>query len=268
MEKIKVLGVRAPGAKQSNRVSLMRDIGILTGAIPMEEDAGHKITQVTPEHLGRARHIWADRNHFGIIGGGGDPRQLRQHIAGLRRALDRATDKEELDLLRERIGKLMGGTAVLKVGAFTEIQMEERKKVAQRTADAMRAAMREGVIAGGGASLLACRPALQKRLEEATEPEERAAYRLLLRAVEVPVRTLLKNAGLDPSDIMGEINRAAPGHAFDLMTQQVVDMAEAGIVDAAAVVKSGVRSAVGSAALALTTDAIVHVANPDQAMQT
>jgi chaperonin GroEL len=267
MEKFKVLGVKTPGGTQSKSRAFMRDIAILTGAISLEEQAGDKIKGVTPEHLGRARRIWADRTHFGLIGGGGDPRLLRQHIAGLRRALDNASDKKEFGELRERIGKLMGGTAVLKVGAFTQLQMEERKKVAQRTADAMRAAMRMGVIAGGGASLLACRPALRRRLEEATEPEGRAAYRVLLRAVEAPVRTLLKNAGLDPGEIMGEINRAGPGCAFDLMTQQVVDMAEAGIVDAAAVVTSGVRSAVSSAALALTTDAIVHKADPEQAVQ-
>jgi chaperonin GroEL len=104
-------------------------------------------------------------------------------------------------------------------------------------------------------------------LEEATEPEEQAAYRVLLRAVEAPTRTLLANAGLDPSEIMGEINRAGPGYAFDMVTQKVVDMAEAGILDAAAVVESSVRSAVSSAALALTTDAIVHKANPEQAVQ-
>jgi chaperonin GroEL len=268
MAKIKVLGVKTPGGKQSKSRAFLRDIAVLTGAIPLEEGAGDKITRVTPEHLGRARRVWADRNHFGIIGGMGDPRQLREHIASLRRALDNVSEKEELDELRERIGKLMGGTAILKVGAFTQLQMEERKNVAQRTADAMRAAMREGVIAGGGASLLACRPALQERLEAATEQEERVAYRVLLRAVEAPVRTLLTNSGLAPSDIMGEINRAGSGYAFDLKTQQVVDMAEAGIVDAVAVVKSGVRSAVGSAALALTTDAIVHKANPDQALLT
>jgi chaperonin GroEL len=268
MERFKVLGVRTPGGSQSKSRAFMRDIAILTGAITLEANAGDKITGVKPEHLGRARCIWADRSNFGIIGGGGDPRLLRQHIAGLRRALDNASDKGELGELRERIGKLMGGTAVLKVGAFTQLQMEERKKVAKRTADAMRAAMRKGVVAGGGASLLACRPALRKRLEEATEPEEHAAYRVLLRAVEAPVRTLLKNSGLDPSEIMGEINRAGPGYAFDVVTQQVVDMAEAGILDAAAVVKSGVRSAVGSAALALTTDAIVHTANPDEMLGT
>jgi chaperonin GroEL len=170
--------------------------------------------------------------------------------------------------LRERIGKLMGGSATLWVGAASELEITARKELAQRTADALRGAIMEGVLAGGGVSLLACRPVLQRALDQSTDADERAAYRILTKAMTEPIRTIIANAGYDASEIMAETKRAEPGHGFDVRSGQIVDMAQAGIFDAASVQAEAVRSAVAGAALALTVDVLVHRRKPEGSLTT
>jgi chaperonin GroEL len=161
----------------------------------------------------------------------------------------------------------MGGSATLWVGGATELEIKARKVVAERTADALRGAVREGVLPGGGVSLLACRPALQHRLGQSTSSDERAAYRILIKAMEAPIRAILTNAGYDASEVMAEIRLADQSHGFDVRSGKVADMAQAGIWDAATVLRTAVHGAAASAALALTTDVLVHHKEPQQAMQ-
>jgi chaperonin GroEL len=175
-------------------------------------------------------------------------------------------DKDERKKIRERIGKLMGGSATVWVGAMTETDIKTRKGVAERTAEAVRGVVREGVIPGGGASLLACKPALQRLLDDATDADERAAYRILIRAMEEPMRTIASNAGRDPSEIMAEVKYAGPGSGFDVRSEQIVDMGEAGVLDAAAVQRAAVRGAIETAALALTIDVLLHRKKPFESM--
>jgi chaperonin GroEL len=268
VEKVKIVAVKAPGALLEAQGQALHDLAILTGARPILEAAGDTLQSIKLQDLGRTRSAWADKTYFGIVGGQGDPRAIREHIATLRAAHDREDDPDERERLEYRIGKLIGGSAVLKVGGFTETEAKVRKELAERTATAMRAAMREGILAGGGAALLACRPALQQRLEESVDLDERMAYRILLRAVEAPFRTLVENAGFEPSVLLGEINRAGVGYGFDAVAGRVVDMAEAGVLDAAVVQKAAVRSGVSGAALALTTDVIIHRAAAPTAVST
>jgi chaperonin GroEL len=218
--------------------------------------------------LGHARRAWANRSYFGIVGGKGDPRALRKHIVNLRVAFSQAEDPAVRKKLRERIGKLMGGSATLWVGAASELEITARKELAQRTADALRGAIMEGVLAGGGVSLLACRPVLQRALDQSTDADERAAYRILTKAMTEPIRTIIANAGYDASEIMAETKRAEPGHGFDVRSGQIVDMAQAGIFDAASVQAEAVRSAVAGAALALTVDVLVHRRKPEGSLTT
>jgi chaperonin GroEL len=267
-EKVKIVAVKAPGVLLKAQGQALHDLAILTGARPILEAAGDTLQSIKLRDLGRTRSAWADKTYFGIIGGQGDPRVIREHIATLRAAHDREDDPDERERLEYRIGKLIGGSAVLKVGGFTETEAKARRELAERTATAMRAAMREGILAGGGAALLACRPALQQRLEESADLDERMAYRILLRAVEAPFRTLVENAGFEPSVLLGEINRAGAGYGFDAVARRVVDMAEAGVLDAAVVQKAAVRSGVSGAALALTTDVIIHRAAAPTAVST
>jgi chaperonin GroEL len=257
-DKVKIVAVKTPGALLQAQGEALRDLAILTGANPLLGATGSTLPSVTLENLGRARTVWTDRNYFGIIGGQGNPRAIREHIAALRAAYEREQDPDEREKLEYRIGKLISGSAVLLVGGFTEREVEVRKELAERTAKAVRAAMREGVLPGGGVALLACRQALQQRLEQSEDPDARMAYRVLLRAVEAPFRTLVENAGFESSVVLGEVDRAGDGYGFDAIAGRVVDMAEAGVLDAAVVQKAAARSGIGGAALALTTDVIVH----------
>ena len=245
----------------------MQDVAILTGARPLSALTGDRLTRVSVEDFGRARRAWADQRSFGIIGGRGDPRQLRQHIADLRSTLEHTRDAKTRERLRERIGKLMGGTATLKIGGLSEEEIAERRMLAKRTPSAMRAAMRAphggrnggGVITGGGSALLACRPALRRVFAHDTIPEAQAACHILCQALETPVRTLLVNAGVvDTGEILAELNHLGPGYGFNVKTGQIMDMTTAGVFDVAGVLKTAVHSAVGGAALALTVDALIH----------
>jgi chaperonin GroEL len=156
---------------------------------------------------------------------------------------------------------------VLWLGAATEAEMATRKALAERTANTLRGALREGVLPGGGTTLLACQPILQQRLEQATDADERAAYRILRTALEAPARALAANAGYEASAVIGKLTRNSPGLGFDVTSGQVVNMVEAGIWDSAAVVRAAVEVAVSGAALALTTDVLVQRKAPPQAVE-
>jgi chaperonin GroEL len=176
----------------------------------------------------------------------------------LRSSYREASDAEQQNVLRERMGKLLGGSATLYVGGVTPMDIDRRKATATRVSEAIRGALREGVVPGGGAALLACRPALKERLARATDPDERMAYRILIRALEEPTRTIIENAGCDPYEIMAEINRAGPGCGFDVQQERVLSMAEASIWSGASVTRTLVTSAVANAAMALTVEVVVH----------
>ncbi len=266
--KINAIGVKTPGTASSEQRTALMDMAVLTGGRPLRKDAGDSIRRIQLADLGRARRVWADNRNFGLIGGQGDPRALREHIARLRNTFVSTTDADERDELQKRIGKLMGGSATLHVGGNTETEMNYTKEQAQRVADAMRGAIREGVLPGGGVALLACRPMLAARMAQAVESEERAAYRILMAALQAPTRALLENTGYEPGEVLGSIEKAGPGYGFDVVRGEIVDMTAAGIRDITTVVKSAVLTAVSSAAMALTTDVVIHRALPPDALNT
>jgi chaperonin GroEL len=257
-DKFQAIAVRTPGYGEQEQSWALEDLAVLTGGRPFIKAAGDTFDRIKPEHFGHARRVWADHHNFGIIGGKGNARTLRQHIATLRTAYEKTDEVVARDKLLQRIGKLLGGSATLWVGGVTEIEIEERQEVAKRTAAAMRGAIMEGVIPGGGVALLACQPTLQRQLEGSNDSDARAAYRILLEAMEAPTRAIVANAGYDPSEVMAHIKLAGPDHGFNVTTGQVVDMAQAGILDATSVQKAAVYSAIASAGLALTIDVLVH----------
>ena len=257
-ERFQAVAVQTPGWDVYARAAALEDLAVLTGGRPFVRIAGDTLDRIGLDDLGQARRVWADRRNFRIIGGKGDARALRQHIAHLRARFDRTDNPVEREKLRERIGKLMGGSATLWVGGATELEIEERKELAERTAAAMRGAMMEGVVPGGGVALLACRPALQRLLDQSSDSDAHAAYRILIKAVEAPMRAIIANAGYDASEVMAHVKLAGPGHVFDVTSGQIVDVAQSGIYDATAVQKSAVYGAVTSAAQALTIDVLVH----------
>ena len=262
-ETFRAMAVKAPGIGPTKQAEALQDMVILTGGHIFLQASGERdLTKVTLQDLGRARKAWANLHHFGLVGGKGDPRLLRRHIADLRSAFKRAQDQEARQGLQQRIGKLIGGSATLKIGGATKAEIRARKTVAEQTAEAMRGALIEGVLPGAGMALMACRPALQQCLDAATDPDERAAYQVLITALAEPMRTIIANAGYEPGEILGEISGAGPGYGFDVNAGRVVEIAQAGIFDSASVQKTALQSAVASAALALTTEVLVHHKNP------
>jgi chaperonin GroEL len=267
-EKFQAIAVKTPGSTLTDQMAAMQDLAVLTGGRAFTKSAGQSFDGITPQDLGQARRAWADRSNFGIVGGKGDPRGLRQHIADLRSAFKTAEDRDERKNLQQRIGKLIGGSATLRIGAVTETELETRKALAERTAETLRGALMEGVLPGGGVALLNCRPALKRLQDHCDDPDGRAAFRILMQAMEEPTRTIIANAGFDASEVMAEVRLAGPGHGFDVTVERVVDMAQSGIFDVAAVQKSAVHSAIAGAALALTTDVVIHHKKPPEALQT
>jgi chaperonin GroEL len=265
-EKVRVLPVKTPGRSSEVQWAALEDLSFVTGGQPILKAMGTSLRSVRLEQLGWAQQAWATQDHFGVVTGKGDPGRLEEHLACLRKAFASADDRARQELLRERIGKLSGMAATLWVGDVTTLQMERRKKLAERAARTLRLAMLNGVLPGGGVAYWDCCPVLQSRLEGAPDLEAHAAYRILIDALQAPMRALLTNAGVDSSQVIPQINQDHPGFGYDLFEGRVVDMLQAGILDSAAVAKAVILSAVHTAALALTTDVFVHRRNPPEVL--
>ena len=264
-EQFQVAAVTTPDYGKDPQAAALQDMAILTGGRAFLTATGDTFNQIRLEDLGKARRAWADLRNFGIIGGKGDPKALRRHIHTLQKTYAHIDDPATKERLLLRLGKLMGGSATLWVGADTEMAVERRVELAKRTAAAMRLALEDGVIPGAGVALLACRQALRERLAQAVETDERAAYEILIKAAEAPIRTIASNAKYDASDVMADLRLAGSGHGLDVVRDKIVNVEESGIYDPAGVVKAALFGAVKTAGLALTVDVVVHHAQPEQA---
>jgi chaperonin GroEL len=253
-DRFHAIAVKTPGVQVDDQAFALEDLAVLTGGRALVRAAGQTLDSLEPDDLGYARRAWASRTHLGIIGGKGDSRRRRQQIASLSASL--GDDMEKRKKTRQRIGRLMNGSVTLRTGGATETEIKFRKEVAERAAEALRGAVAEGVLPGGGTAFIACIPALQGLLDQTSDDDERAAYRILIQALREPFRTILANAGYDPSEILAEIGDAPCG--FDVETGRVVDMAQAGIYDIATAQKAAVKAAVMTASLALTIDVLAH----------
>lgn len=265
--KLKSVAVKTPGVGLAMR-SALEDLALLTGGRAFLAAAGDSLASFRPADLGRARRAWATQDFFGIIGGRGDPRALRRHVATLRTQHAAAVEAEAREALRKRLGQLLGGSATLWLGAPSETELAVRQALAERTAEALRGTILQGVVPGGGTALLACKPALQACLRAAADADERAAYRALLRAVEAPMRTIIANAGAPLGAVLAEVEAGGPGWGYDAEAGCACDMTAAGILDAARTVREAAASAITTAALALTTAVLVHRAKPPESYET
>jgi len=262
---IETLAVRTPKISEMDRVAAMEDIAVMTGGQPFYSAARENLEGFDLAHLGYARRAWATDSLFGLFGGKGDPRRLRQHLVTVRASIPNAPDDNEKKKLQERLGRLAGGTAILRVGGAAASAVETRTALAERAVTALRNALLGGVVAGGGAALLQAQSALQG-LPAATE-EDAIAYRLLARALEEPMRTIARNAGHQP-DIIVEKAKAAPaGHGLEARSGQITDLRAAEVTDSTRVLKLALQVAVSGAATALTTDVIVHHKQPKESIE-
>jgi chaperonin GroEL len=258
-KEMRVTAVKAPGTGMADQSVALEDLSALTGGRVILQAAGQTFENITPECFGHARRVWADMERFVIVNGKGEPRALRSHIRSLRHAIQHADTPEQRNKLRERIGRLQGGAAVLSIGGATETEMKTRRDVAERTALILRSALREGVVNGGGIALLDCRAALESFSKKLSDEDEQAGFRALAKALDAPARLILMNSGFDPSSLLTQLGH---GRGADARTGQLVDMSTAGILDSVASVRGALISAVRSAALASTVDVVIHKRNP------
>ena len=249
------LAVKAPGFGD-RRKAMLEDIAILTGGTVISEDTGRKLESVTVEDCGRAEKVWADNENCRIIGGKGDPAQIKARIAQIKREIEAITSDFDKEKLEGRLAKLSGGVAVVNVGAATEPEMKEKKERVLDAVAATKAAIEEGIVAGGGVALFRAKKALEKLVD--LEEDEKVGVKILLRALEEPIRQILKNSGVDEGFWIREVEKAEDETmGYDVLTNKIVDMFKQGIVDPVKVTRTALQNAASTASVLLTTEVLV-----------
>ena len=250
------VAVKAPGFGD-RRKEMLKDIAILTGGEVISEELGLELKDTTVEQLGRARQIKVDKENTTIVGGAGDSENIKSRIAQIRSAIEITTSDFDREKLQERLAKLSGGVAVLKVGAATETEMKEKKLRIEDALNATRAAVEEGIVPGGGVAILNVIPAVKKLLDT-VDGDEKTGVKIVLRALEDPARQIAENAGFEGSVIVDKIMSSGKvGYGFDAYNETYCDMIESGVVDPAKVTRSALVNASSIASMVLTTESLV-----------
>ena len=249
----KALAVKAPGFGD-RRKAMLEDIAILTGGTVISEELGRKLDSVTFADLGHARQIRATKEETTIVEGSGDKNEITARVAQIRKMIETTTSDFDKEKLQERLAKLAGGVAVIEIGAATEVEMKEKKLRIEDALNATRAAVEEGIVAGGGTTFIDILPALD---DVKAEGDAKVGVEIVKRAIEEPVRQIANNAGQEGSVVAEAVKKAAKGVGFNALTNEYVDMIKAGIVDPAKVVRSALQNAASIAAMILTTETLV-----------
>ncbi|MCQ2551394.1 MAG: chaperonin GroEL [Clostridia bacterium] len=250
---IDVVAVKAPGFGD-RRKAMLEDIAILTGGTVVSEELGYVLSEATIDLLGQAGTIKVNKEQTVIVNGLGDKKEIEDRIAAIRAQAEEQTSEFEIEKLNERLAKLSGGVAVIKVGAATETELKERKLRIEDALNATKAAVEEGIVAGGGTALANAIPAVEKYVETLAGDEKTGAM-IIRRALEEPVRQIAVNAGFEGSVVIAEVRGAKAGVGFNAATEEYVDMIQAGIVDPAKVTRSALQNAASASAMLLTTEA-------------
>ena len=249
----KALAVKAPGFGD-RRKAMLEDIAILTGGTVISEEVGRKLDSVTLEDLGRARQVRSSKEETTIVDGAGDKAQISARVAQLKKQIAETTSDFDREKLQERLAKLAGGVAVVEIGAATEVEMKDKKYRVEDALNATRAAVEEGIVAGGGTTFIDILPALDKLNAEG---DVKVGVEIVRRAIEEPVRQIAENAGLEGSVVVDSVKKAGDGVGFNALENTYVDMIGAGIVDPAKVTRSALQNAASIAAMVLTTETLV-----------
>ena len=258
------VAVKAPGFGD-RRKDMLKDIAILTGGEVISSELGYELKEATLMQLGRARQVKINKENTIIVGGAGDVSEIKGRIAQIKAALEVSTSEFDKEKLHERLAKLSGGVAVIKVGAATETEMKEKKLRIEDALNATKAAVEEGIVAGGGVALCDCIPAVAALVDE-VEGDEKTGVKIVLRALEEPVRQIAENAGFEGSVIVQRVKSEPKGVGFDAYNETFVDMIESGIVDPTKVTRSALQNAASVASMVLTTEALVADKKEDPAV--
>ena len=259
---LKTVAVKAPGFGD-RRKAMLEDIAILTGGTVISDEVGLKLETIKIEDLGQAKRIEVGKENTIIIDGMGDEKNIKSRIAQIKTQIEEATSDYDKEKLQERVAKLAGGVAVIKVGATTEIEMKEKKARVEDALHATRAAVEEGIVAGGGVALIRARDAIAKVKGENADQE--AGIRIVLRAVEEPLRQIVANAGVEPSVVVNNVVAGKGNYGFNAANETYGDMVEMGVLDPTKVTRSALQHAASIAGLMLTTDCMVAELPKDDA---
>ena len=259
-----VVAVKAPSFGEK-RKEMLRDIAILTGGEVISSELGLELKDATMQQLGHARQVKVNKENTIIVDGSGDSAAIKDRVAQIRAEIEHVTSDFDREKLQERLAKLAGGVAVVKVGAATEVEMKEKKLRIEDALNATRAAVEEGIVPGGGTAYLNVIPEVEK-LVKTVDGDEKTGVRIVLKALEAPVRQIATNAGLDDGVVVNKIMSARkPGWGFDAYNETYVDMIGAGIVDPTKVTRSALQNAASIAATILTTEGVVANQKEDPA---
>jgi chaperonin GroEL len=250
---IKIAAVKAPGFGD-RRKAMLEDIAIQTGGSLVSEDLGQKLESVTLEHLGRAKRVNIDKDNTTIVDGAGKKADIEARVKQMRKHIEDSTSDYDKEKLQERLAKLSGGVAVIKVGAATEAEMKEKKDRVDDALASTRAAVEEGVVPGGGVAFIRC----QKALDSLTVVgEQKFGVQIIRRAIEEPLRQICVNAGIEPAPVIEKVQTGTGAFGFNAQTEQYEDLVKAGVIDPAKVTKHALLNAASVASLLLTTEAMV-----------
>ena len=250
-----VVAVKAPGYGD-RRKEMLKDIAILTGGQVISEEVGLELKDVTMAQLGRAKSVKVKKENTVIVDGEGNKEEIQARIGQIRAQLEETTSEFDKEKLQERLAKLAGGVAVIRVGAATETEMKEAKLRMEDALNATRAAVEEGIIAGGGSAYIHASKEVAK-LAETLEGDEKTGAKVILKALEAPLYYISANAGLEGAVIINKVKESAPGIGFNAATEEYVDMVEAGILDPVKVTRSALQNATSVASTLLTTESVV-----------
>ena len=260
-----VVAVKAPGYGD-RRKEMLQDIAILTGGQVISSDLGLELKDATIEQLGRAKSVKVSKEKTTIVDGEGEKAEIDSRVAEIKKQIETTTSDFDREKLQERLAKLAGGVAVIKVGAATETEMKEAKLRMEDALNATRAAVEEGVIAGGGSAYIHAQEAV-KKVVESLEGDEKTGARIVYKALEAPLFTIASNAGLEGAVIVNNVQNTEVGHGFDALHEEYVDMLETGILDPAKVTRTALQNAASVASTLLTTESVVaDIKEPAPAM--
>ena len=252
---LKVAAVKAPGFGD-RRKAMLEDIAVLTGGTMIAEDLGIKLENVTLQMLGKAKRVRIEKENTTIIDGAGKKQDIQGRIAQIKAQIEETTSDYDKEKLQERLAKLAGGVAIIRVGGSTEVEVKEKKDRVEDAMNATRAAVEEGIVSGGGVALLRAKAAIGKLSDE--NDDVQSGINIVLRALEAPIRQIAENSGVEGSIVVGKVlENKSQSFGFDAQTEQYVDMLNAGIVDPAKVVRVALQDAASVAGLMITTEAMV-----------
>ena len=252
---LNVAAVKAPGFGD-RRKEMLEDIAVLTGGEVITSDLGLELKDTTVEQLGRAKQVKIQKENTIIVDGAGDKEELAARVKQIKTQLEETTSEFDKEKLQERLAKIAGGVAVIEVGAATEVEMKEKKLRIEDALSATKAAVEEGIVAGGGTALVNIMPSVEKALKGLNE-EEKVGAKIVLRALEEPVRQIAANAGLEGAVILNKIKSSEVGVGFNAAKEEYVDMKKAGIVDPTKVTRTALQNAASIASMILTTESVV-----------